>query len=348
MGMGAENFTMMPNDTQTIVISQMIDRGSSNLNSVTRLKQLANTVRIYYDSGLVFNYSVSGNVKYQDNNQNVNTGSVKVFRLNTGTGQIMILDSAGIQSDGSYTLNNVPMGDSYIGAVPNSTTQQDYVLTYYPSTIYYQNATTINPNGNMTNVNIRVFRLATVNTSNAVNGKVNSIAPVNPIKDANIYAKSGNDFVGYATSVSGGIYHLNSLPTGTLKIIVNRIGYSGDSAIVNLNKILLDSVNFYLSQLFIGVKPISTEIPDKYYLYQNYPNPFNPSTNIRYQLPSSKIVTLKVFDVLGKEIAVLVNEKQNAGIYETTFNAGNLPSGIYFYRLIAGDYSETKKMLMIK
>jgi len=348
MGMGAENFTMNSGDTQTIVISQLLSRGSSNLNSVTKLKQLANTVSIYYNSGLSFNYSVSGNVKFQDNNQTVTSGSVKAFYFNPASGQILVEDSAAIQSDGSYILNNVWIGDSYIGAVPNSTTQQDYVLTYFPSTIYYQNATVLDTIGNVTGINIRVFRMSQSITQNSVNGMVNSLFPVTPVKDANIYAKSGNDFVGYATSASNGIYHLNSLPTGTLKIIVNRIGFSGDSTTVNLNKSLLDSVNFYLTKLFIGVKQISSEIPDKFLLYQNYPNPFNPSTIIKYQITESKFVSLKVFDVLGKEIANLVNEKQKAGVYETTFNAGNLSSGIYFYRIVAGDYSETKKMLMIK
>lgn len=107
---------------------------------------------------------------------------------------------------------------------------------------------------------------------------------------------------------------------------------------------------------FISVN--NQNIPDKYSLSQNYPNPFNPTTNIRYTIPSNvkgemSDVKLVVFDILGKEIATLVNEKQDAGTYEATFDArhggsSRLTSGIYFYRLTAGDFSETKKMLMIK
>ena len=85
-----------------------------------------------------------------------------------------------------------------------------------------------------------------------------------------------------------------------------------------------------------------------YNLYQNYPNPFNPSTLISYQLPASAFVVLKVFDVLGREIETLVNEHQNAGKHSVQFNAAKLPCGVYFYKLEAGNYNNTKKLLLIK
>ncbi len=83
-------------------------------------------------------------------------------------------------------------------------------------------------------------------------------------------------------------------------------------------------------------------------LSQNYPNPCNPSTHIRYQLPASASVVLKVFDVLGREIETLVNERQSAGDHFATFNAANLPSGAYFFRLEAGKYRDTKKLFVLK
>lgn len=98
----------------------------------------------------------------------------------------------------------------------------------------------------------------------------------------------------------------------------------------------------------IWVGKISSEVPDKFKLYQNYPNPFNPSTNIKFQIKESKQVTLKIFDILGKEIATLINEKLQPGAYETSFDGSNLASGVYFYRLIAGNFTETKKMLIVK
>ncbi|MHA2101430.1 MAG: T9SS type A sorting domain-containing protein, partial [Candidatus Kariarchaeaceae archaeon] len=89
-------------------------------------------------------------------------------------------------------------------------------------------------------------------------------------------------------------------------------------------------------------------IPKLYSLSQNYPNPFNPSTIIKYQIPQLSFVTIKVYDVLGSEIITLVNEEKPLGSYEVEFNAANLPSGIYFYRLQAGNFVETKKMVLMK
>jgi len=89
-------------------------------------------------------------------------------------------------------------------------------------------------------------------------------------------------------------------------------------------------------------------LPEEYLLCQNYPNPFNSSTTIKYQVPAKSHVTLKVFDLLGKEITTLVNEELEPGYYEAMFDAINLSSGIYFYRLESGKFSSTKKLVLIK
>jgi len=89
-------------------------------------------------------------------------------------------------------------------------------------------------------------------------------------------------------------------------------------------------------------------IPKSYVLFQNYPNPFNPSTNIKFSLPKTGVVKLSIYDTLGKEVAVLVNAMVETGFSEVSFNALNLPSGIYFYRLQAGDFIQTKKMVLLK
>lgn len=102
------------------------------------------------------------------------------------------------------------------------------------------------------------------------------------------------------------------------------------------------------SLILTGINSVSNSIPDKYALHQNYPNPFNPSTIIRFQIKDSRFVTLKVYDILGKEIATLVNEKQSPGTYEVKFDGSGLSSGMYFYKLEAGDFKEVKKMLMLK
>lgn len=98
----------------------------------------------------------------------------------------------------------------------------------------------------------------------------------------------------------------------------------------------------------IAVSSISTEVPASYSLSQNYPNPFNPVTKIRYALSQSSYVKLIVIDALGREIETLVNERQRAGTYAATFDASSYSSGVYYYRLTAEGFSETKKMAVIK
>ncbi len=100
---------------------------------------------------------------------------------------------------------------------------------------------------------------------------------------------------------------------------------------------------------FVGIQNTNNEVPQVYSLQQNYPNPFNPVTNIKFGLPKSSLVRLKVFDMLGREVATLVNNLNlAAGNYTYDFNAVNIPSGIYFYRLSAGEFSDVRKMTLIK
>ncbi len=102
------------------------------------------------------------------------------------------------------------------------------------------------------------------------------------------------------------------------------------------------------SQSIVGIQNISNEIPKDFNLYQNHPNPFNPSTKLKYSVPQITQVTIKVFDVLGSEITTLVNEEKQTGTYEITWYAESLQSGVYFYRLQAGSFVETKKMVLMK
>jgi len=119
----------------------------------------------------------------------------------------------------------------------------------------------------------------------------------------------------------------------------------------NLNSVTVlkqqaDSIrSFFLST---PRDPSSVKQPTEYALMQNYPNPFNPTTIIRYQLPTASMVQLEVFDVLGKKVASLVNSKQAAGDYSVLFDASSLSSGVYFYRLQASQFVQTKKMLLVK
>jgi hypothetical protein len=129
-----------------------------------------------------------------------------------------------------------------------------------------------------------------------------------------------------------------TMPVGT-----NKVRFTAKSAYGN---------NLYIDDIqaggFTGVENPLSLIPDKYELAQNYPNPFNPSTKISFSLPKQGFVTLKIYDVVGKEVAKIVNEVKNAGSYTVEFNASTLASGVYFYRIEAADFVETKRMMLIK
>jgi hypothetical protein len=102
----------------------------------------------------------------------------------------------------------------------------------------------------------------------------------------------------------------------------------------------------FLSTSYINES--QSEMPTNYNLSQNYPNPFNPSTQIRYSVPQTSEVVIRVFDILGNEIETLVNEEKQTGTYEITWYAESLPSGVYFYRIQAGDFIQTKKTVLMK
>ncbi len=171
------------------------------------------------------------------------------------------------------------------------------------------------------------------------------------LTNSNVRALAVSDTNLFAGTDGGGVFHStnngtswSSFNTGLTNNVVNALLVSGTYLFAGTNdgvwrRPLLDVT---------GVEDKNNEIPSKFTLEQNYPNPFNPSTTIIYSIPNLEFVTLKVFDVLGNEVATLVNEEKTVGSYEVEFNAANLSSGIYFYKLQTGSFVETKKMLLLK
>lgn len=146
----------------------------------------------------------------------------------------------------------------------------------------------------------------------------------------------------------------NKVPLGGVML------YDGNDFVIGLNEIV---VEFSGSEIvftdgdvygiFIpnSVNDVNDNNPDKfgeYELFQNYPNPFNPTTSIEYRVSGNEFVTLKVYDILGNEIAALVNEEKPAGTNEVDFNASGLASGIYYYTITTGNFRESKKMILMK
>ncbi len=111
---------------------------------------------------------------------------------------------------------------------------------------------------------------------------------------------------------------------------------------------VLNGIVYGDTSTLVGIKQYSNKVPDVFFLSQNYPNPFNPKSNIKFQVAKLGEVKLIVFDIIGREITTLVDEQLKPGMYEVEWDGTNFPSGIYFYKLISADYSETKKMVLIK
>lgn len=170
----------------------------------------------------------------------------------------------------------------------------------------------------------------------------------NQIGYGGFYVTSAPDYQEHSANIQ---YQTSDIPDSMLFVItICGPGGTLDSTFHAGSYYIADDVS-------VSAIPVSVEketVPLQYKLEQNYPNPFNPSTVISYQLPVYSKVTLKVFDVLGKEVATLVDEYKNPGIYYSQFSSASrglnfqLPSGIYFYQLRTSTFTETKKMIMIK
>ncbi|MBU0475340.1 MAG: T9SS type A sorting domain-containing protein [Bacteroidetes bacterium] len=164
-----------------------------------------------------------------------------------------------------------------------------------------------------------------------------------------------NELVGYVNRIASRKldnpwhYELNFPPKWP---IPENLAYSNTTLqSAGTDGFALGDLNWFPSQKadwITGVEEVGTTVPSEYTLSQNYPNPFNPTTNIEFSIPEAGIVSLKVFDVLGQEVTTLLNREMTSGSYKVNFNASKLTSGIYFYTLNGKNYSNTKKMILVK
>ncbi len=308
--------------------------------------------------------TVSGRARYADNGDTVRSGKVKIIRMDVVTREIIVVDSAFVVN-GNYTLLRVPKRDSTLRVMifPDdelleSIVDTGYVPTYYPSTIQWLNAGLLYADNNMTNININVIRKSigtftgsmTANISGYV--YLNIAPPVGAfpfLRGSVLYLRKDTSFVRSVVSDESQHYSITGLAPGAYNLTVQRLGYETETRQIILGAVNQDTVNFYLDTLnVIGIVNINTNVPDNFSLGQNYPNPFNPQTKIRFAIKSASFTDLKIYDILGRELKTLVNENLKPGEYEVSFNAANLPSGVYFYRLEADGFIETKKMVLIK
>jgi hypothetical protein len=194
------------------------------------------------------------------------------------------------------------------------------------------------------------FFRGTVNFENGV-----TLSPVVASNDLFVLNYNTNGIIQWAKAAGSNNYDNGSSITGDENGNIYLAGAVGENSIFDTISVTGEYTNLFLTK----IKPegvVSVEIdPDgdknsleNFVLYQNYPNPFNPTTSIKYAITSKQFVTIKVYDVLGNEIAVLINEDKAAGTYEVNFDASGLPSGLYFYTFSVSGFSDTKKMILIK
>ena len=163
-------------------------------------------------------------------------------------------------------------------------------------------------------------------------------------------AVSGNNV--FAGTIDDGIYYSGNSGLSWVQINEGLTGLDVESLLINGNYIFAGTYDHGLFKRSLSeilkINNLSSKIPESYTLQQNYPNPFNPVTNINFSIPKTGLVKLTVFDAAGREAAMLFNGELSAGTYNYDFDASQLASGIYFYKLEANEFSQTKKMVLIK
>jgi hypothetical protein len=140
-------------------------------------------------------------------------------------------------------------------------------------------------------------------------------------------------------------FRINKEEEGNFIFIAGRpYRYNNSNSFSNYDFI----IDNWMNSVLVNVHSENLDIVDNFHLFQNHPNPFNPSTTITYSITENVPVSLKIYDILGAEVVQLVNENQKPGFYRVKFDASNLSSGIYMFRLVAGDYVSVKKMTLLK
>jgi hypothetical protein len=260
---------------------------------------------------------------------------------------------------GNYSFSNLYPGSYILLSIP----QGNYIPTFFKydgtQTLHWKNADSVvvSPSGIVTGINFTVTNIPD-SGQNYITGTVKDKSG-NPVMGAIVFANDDNQQTySFGITDQNGRYTITGLVPGSYSVSSSSYGYSdGSSTTASLDY----TTNFSTTASFTltpesvtGIENNSALI-NSFELGQNYPNPFNPSTFINFKIPFQSMVTIKVYNILGSEVATLINEEKPAGNYNIKFNAGNLASGVYFYQLKAvpaggqaGNFAATKKLILMK
>jgi hypothetical protein len=297
----------------------------------------------------IYNNSITGDVK---DSAGVTAVSGQVFIFQKLKGHLGFKGMASTDSlTGVYSFSNVEPGQYYLLAKGPG---------YKPSYFRYDGLPTVNwkladsvvvtGTSTLTGINFRLLIHTPHSGGGFVFGNVKGSDGSTLPGALNYVVDEYNNFVDYAVSDMDGSYLIESLEPGNYSLVSSLVNYDNNQSIIAVDYLTNSTLNVDINLAPDGTTGINNNsvTPNGYTLNQNYPNPFNPTTIISYQIQQSGLVTLKLYNILGKEVATLVNENQNAGQYNYTLKGGNLASGVYFYRLQAGSFVSTKKMTLLK
>jgi hypothetical protein len=252
-------------------------------------------------------------------------------------------------NNGAYTIGKLPDG------VYTLLFHKDgYLSVFYGNTFVWEDASVIDLTGNSHVTGITTNLKKMESFGGQIAGKTYGLPiPSSTLSGTLVSAQnSSGQVVATAISEYDGNYLVPSLGSSSYTIKASRVGYmtSEYSQQVQINlstSPVVEGINITLPQSPSSIKR-DEGMPDNFQLFQNYPNPFNPVTKIKFSISGNSNVRLAVYDILGKEIATLVDEFLSQGNYSIEFKAENLPSGFYIYQLTAGTFSEVKKMILLK
>ena len=269
-------------------------------------------------------------------------------------------------STGVYSFSEMLPGSYIIFALPVG----NFAPSYYTTDtigVQWKRATVLAVNGNtITGVDIFINPLpVALQGYTGITGSIKA-SDQSAVSGALVYAMIRGQVSGYGIAGSTGNYSINGLAPGTYSLIVDKTGfeepapqtttvtynntYSSDGRLTSSIPVV-QTLDFSLSQTQTATSvPVSSgqNVVREYKLDQNYPNPFNPSTTIAYALPQAGKVSLKIYNILGQEVANLVNGYESAGVHRVVFNADKLSSGVYFYQLQSSKFVQSKKMVLLK
>lgn len=298
----------------------------------------------------VFNNSISGQV-VDTLSQGVAAGVVayRVIDGKYGFAKTGVLTD----STGNYSLANLTPGKYILQAIPRFGYMPSYYRADGKAAFYRKNADTlvITEASLVNNINITVKNINSLKGTGSIAGFIKDNLGKGIRGALSVVLNDKGQYAGYAMTDENGQYSVEGLASGTYMLSADMYEYketAPEYASIS-SEYVAPVVSFTMETASVSSAPENrTTVPSAYSLKQNYPNPFNPSTTISYSIPNNGLVTLRVYNILGNEVATLINEEKPAGSYSVVFNAANIPSGIYFYTLTSGKYSETKKLVLLK